>query len=311
VRRAVPLLLALTACATPAKHAATPTAAPSSVVARVTVGGQPCGVVAAGGAVWVTDAERATLVRIERGQVVHRYPIDKTPCELTSGYGSLWIAAQSGVLDRVDPATGKVTQIKVGDTSYEPTVAYGAVWVTNRGSNTVSKVDPKTNHVTTIKTPFVDAGGIVAAGGYLWVGNDGSGATEVVRLDPRTFAQRKFAAGPRPSFVAAAAGSVWVANEGDGTVARLDATTGASRGSVKAGDRPVNLAALPGERPEVWVPDDVGNHLTRIDATTGSVIETMTVGTGPAVVAPDGTDVWVTNFGDGTVWRIHPAARGS
>jgi streptogramin lyase len=304
-------LVALAACTQP-KHVTDKARvqAPSTVAAKVTVGGQPCGVVAAFGAVWVTDAERATLVRIDGDKVTKRYPLDKTPCELTSGFGALWVATQSGVLDRVDPDSGTVVaHVEVGETSYEPVVAYGSVWVTNRGSNTVSRIDPHTNDATTVKLPFVNAGGIVAAGGYLWVGDDSSLATEVVRLDPRTGHFTKVKAGARPSFVAAAAGSVFVANEVDGTVTQLDEKTGASKGTVKAGERPVNLAALPGDRPEIWVPDDVGNHLTRIDATTGEVVETMTVGTGPAVVAPDGAAVWVTNFGDGTVWRISPSAR--
>jgi DNA-binding beta-propeller fold protein YncE len=42
---------------------------------------------------------------------------------------------------------------------------------------------------------------------------------------------------------------------------------------------------------------------------TGDVLERLLVGAGPAVVAPAGTDVWVTNFGDGSVWRIHPGPR--
>jgi YVTN family beta-propeller protein len=283
---------------------------PSTVAAKVTVGGQPCGVVAAAGSVWVTDAERARLVRIRGDKVVARTALDETPCELTYGYGSLWVATQSGVLDRVDPRTGKVVaKIKVGDTSYEPLVAFGSVWVTNRGSNSVSQVDPATNRVVrTIETPFVNAGGIVAAAGRLWVGND-SGATKVLRIDPRTRRVETFEAGSRPAFVAAAAGSVWVANEVDGTVTRLDERTGRAVATLPAGVQPVNLAALPGPRPEVWVPDDQGNLLTRIDATTGTVLERLATGAGPAVVAPDGRDIWVTNLTDGTVWRITPGAR--
>jgi YVTN family beta-propeller protein len=316
MRRTPLLLLAfLTACGAGPKPAATPAPTPtrtaSTVVEKVTTGGSPCGIVAAAGAVWVTDADGARLLRIAGGRVTRTYPIDKTPCELTYGYGSLWVATQSGVLDRVDPKTGRVAaKITVGDTSYEPLVAFGSVWVTNRNSNTVSQVDPATNRVTrTIKTELVNAGGIVAAAGSLWVGDDSSGSTSVVRLDPRTGKQRKVNAGKRPAFVTAAAGSVWVANQDDGTVTRIDAKTGEKKGTVKAGTRPVNLAALPGPRPEVWVPDDAGNQVVRIDATTGEAVETLPVGNGPAVVAPDGPDLWVTNFSDGSVWRIRPSAR--
>lgn len=284
---------------------------PSTVTEKVTTGGQPCGVVAAAGSVWVTDAEGARLLRISGGRVLATTKVDATPCELTYRYGSLWVATQSGTLDRVDPRTGKVlARIPVGETSYEPLVAFGYVWVTNRNSASVSKVDPARNRVVaTISTPFVNAGGIVAAAGRLWIGNDSSNDTTFLRLDPRTGALTKLTAGPRPAFVAAAGGSVWTANQGDGTVTRVDERTGKVVATIVAGVSPVNLAALPGAHPEVWVPDDKANLLVRIDATTGTVIERMLAGSGPAVVAPDGADVWVTNFGDGTVWRVHPGAR--
>lgn len=305
-RAALVLALALAACG----HSSPKAPPGSTIAAKVHVGGQPCGVVAAYGAVWVTDAANATLFRIEHDAVTAHYPVDATPCELTSGYGALWVSTQSGKLDRVDPSTGRVVaHITVGATSYEPTVAFGSVWVTNRNGNSVSRVDPRTNRATTITTPFVNAGGIVAESGYLWIGDDTGGASQIVRMDPKTLVQTKIPAGDRPSFVAATPGTVWVANEGDGTVTRIDAKSGKTLGTVKAGDRPVNLATLPGVRPEVWVPDDTGNHLTRIDATTGEVVETFVVGTGPAVVAPDGTDIWVSLFGEGAVARIRPGPR--
>jgi YVTN family beta-propeller protein len=323
MRRAVLLAFALASCAKAAAPAASPSATatpslapfsighPSTVDTKVTTGGQPCGVVAAAGSVWVTDAAGARLLKITGGRVRVSIKVDALPCELTYGYGSLWVATQSGRLDRVDPGTGKVVaRIAVGETSYEPLVAFGAVWVTNRNSATVSEVDPASNRVVkTVSTPFVNAGGIVAAAGSLWIGNDSSGDTTYLRMDPRTGAVTKLTAGSRPAFVAAAGGSVWVANQNDGTVTRVDERSGRATATITVGVSPVNLAALPGSSPEVWVPDDKANLLTRIDARTGTVIERLLAGNGPAVVAPDGAYVWVTNFGDGTVWRIHPGAR--
>jgi virginiamycin B lyase len=288
---------------------------PSRVVTKVAVGGQPCGVVAFLDDVWVTDAERAQLVRIVGGKVAWRAPLDAAPCELVWGYGSLWVATQSGKLDRVDPKTGKVlARIAVGDTSYEPVVAFDSVWVTNRGSNTVSRIDPRNNRVVlTVKTPFVNAGGIVAAERWLWIGNDTGGSHDLVRFDPVAKTLDTFQAGDRPAFVAFADGSVWTADQGSATVTRLDPTTGKVLATIPAGVRPVNLARAPlaDEHPEVWVPDDQGDLLIRIDAVTGTVLERLRTGDGPAVVAPDATGLWVTNFEDGTVWRIEPGARAS
>jgi DNA-binding beta-propeller fold protein YncE len=268
--------------------------------------------VGAAGYLWVTDAKEHRLLQLDlpTGKVLHTVDLDPQPCELVATAGALWIVTQLGVLDRFDLRTAEVRAIKVGFTSYEPIVAFGFVWVSNRGDRTLSKIDPLTGTVVaTVPTPGLQPGGLVAAGGNVWVGNDTAGATNLGRVDPETLRVTRVSAGRRPAFVAAAGDSVWVANEDDGTVTRLDATTGAGRGTAAAGVRPVNLAAGPGRPPEVWVPDDTGDTLTRIDATTGTVIERLSTGRGPAVVTAVARDVWVSNFEEGSVWRLHPGAR--
>ena len=46
-----------------------------------------------------------------------------------------------------------------------------------------------------------------------------------------------------------------------------------------------------------------------VDGTSGKVVETIPVGEGLAVVAAVDGDVWVTNFAEGTVWRIAGVSR--
>jgi DNA-binding beta-propeller fold protein YncE/ABC-type branched-subunit amino acid transport system substrate-binding protein len=58
------------------------------------------------------------------------------------------------------------------------------------------------------------------------------------------------------------------------------------------------------------VPAEPGaDSLVRIDPVTNRVTETMPVGRSASGVAADGRYVWVTNAGDGTVWRIDPQAQ--
>jgi streptogramin lyase len=279
-------------------------------VAKVRVGGQPCGVLAAAGSVWVTDAAEGLLKRIDPSthRVVSTTRVTQTPCELTYGFGSIWVAGQRGFLDRVDPSTGRVVRhLEVGLTSYEPVVAFGRVWVSNRGSGDISVVDPRSNRVTSVPTPGMSPGGLVALAGYLWVGDDTDGATAFARLDPRTHRLTRVTSPARPSFVAAAAGRVWAASEDEGTVTGYDPRTLRPVGpALAAGTRPVNLSGLLDR--EVWVPDDLGSLLTRIDARTGRVLERLAVCTGPAVVAPAGDDVWVSCFEGGEVWHLHPGS---
>jgi YVTN family beta-propeller protein len=310
------VLLVVTGCGGGADDAASPSGDPSTspaghvseVAAKVDVGGQPCGVVGAEGAVWVSDAEQARVVRIDpaAGKVTATVDVDETPCEMTFAEGSIWVVTQSGMLDRVDPKTARVVaRIPVGATSYEAVSAFGSIWVTNRNDRTITQVDPAANKVTkTVDVPDVQPGGIVAVGWELWVGNDSSGETHVIRLDPDSgTARRVEAGGGRPAFVTATDDSVWTANQNDGSVSRIDVASRKVTSTVKTGISPVNLDVLPAAA-EVWVPDDRANTVVRIDAITGKVVETLPVGAGPAVVAAVDGDVWVTNFAEGTVWRI-------
>src|SRR5262249_44288860 len=140
--------------------------ATSSVVARIVTGGNPCGVGEGGGSVWVSDAERGELLRIDpaTNTVVGRTKLDATPCELRLAAGAIWVVTQSRWLDRVDPATGDViARIRVGATTYDVAFAFGSIWVTNWQGGTIQRVNPATNRVEkTIRFHGSSPGGIAA-----------------------------------------------------------------------------------------------------------------------------------------------------
>lgn len=283
----------------------------SAVLRKIHTGGTPCGVAGQGNDVWVSDAQSAALWRVDRvsGTVTKAATLDPTPCAITVAYASLWIVTQSGRLDRVDPISGRVTaRIKVGATSYQAVATPGAIWVSNRNGASLSRIDPGTDKVTrTVGLPGAFPGGMAYAGGALWVGDDNSAASKVIRIDLHTLAARRFSSGTRPAYLAAVAGKLWVSNQLDGTVSQLDAASGARLATVPAGTSPVNLTGLSGT--EVWVPDDKGDRMTRIDARTAKVIETVPAVRGPAIVTAVAGDVWVSMFGAGSVWQVHPASR--
>ena len=295
----------------PSRPSQRPSSAPDHLAFHV--GGTPCGIAGVGTSVWISDAQSAKLLRLQGGKVSTVASLDPTPCAITVAYGSLWVITQSGKLDRVDPGTGRVlARIPVGATSYQAVATPGAIWVSNRDGASLTRVDPRTNRVTrTLALPDTHPGGMAYLAGSLWIGDDDSASTRLIRLNVSTGAVTRVTAGTRPAYLTAAAGKVWVSNQDDGTVSRIDPATGKADATVPAGSSPVNLGTLDGPQPEVWVPDDQGNHLTRIDATTAKAIQTIDTGSGsgPAIVAAIGGDVWVTMFGSGQVWQVHPAAR--
>jgi streptogramin lyase len=100
--------------------------------------------------------------------------------------------------------------------------------------------------------------------------------------------------------LAAGGGSLWAGSLTTGQVLRVDPRTGKVRQKVEAGVRTFNLAAAPGA---VWAVGNTSSTVARIDARTGAV-KTITVGLAPFDVEWAFGSAWVSNAGDGTVWRI-------
>jgi virginiamycin B lyase len=73
----------------------------------------------------------------------------------------------------VDPKTLEVeAQIKVGREPKELVAALGSVWVVNSKSNSVTRIDPRTNRVNGASIPVGNNPiGITATRGAVWVTN--------------------------------------------------------------------------------------------------------------------------------------------
>lgn len=299
----VAALLVVAACSggSPATAPA-PTAALPSGVRSVHLGGTPCGIAEAAGAAWVTDAATASLYRVDPATMTARKvaDLDATPCELTAAFGALWVVTQSGYLDRVDPATGVVRRTRVGATSYEVEPAAGALWVSDRDSAQLTRVDPASLATTRLPLPGTHPGGLTYAFGALWVGDDSSAATQVLRVDPVRRTVTRVRADRRPAYTTATRDAVWVSDQAVGAVSRVDPRTLAVATS-RVGVSPVNLDAV---ADRVWVPDDQADAVYQLDA-RGAVVRTVAApGGGPAVVAPVGGQAWVSLYRSGDVWAI-------
>ena len=216
-----------------------------TVAATIPVGVFPQHVALDATGIWVTNAVDRTLSRIEPtsnavlsvSQVA--LPGNTFPEDLTTGFGSIWVSVMSsddlgtgflaGSVLRVDPASGSAigSPIPVGPESFAIAASPEAVWVTNYGDGTVSRIDPGTNQVTATISVGGNPVGVVAGFGSIWVANELDG--KVARIDPvtnqvaATVQTREYAEG-----VAIGAGSVWVtanygtAGQPDGVISRID-----------------------------------------------------------------------------------------
>jgi hypothetical protein len=142
------------------------------------------------GSLWVTVGRSpATLVRVNPAtrRTIGK-PIIVAPERAFGsafGSGAVWETGfDDGSLARVNPATGRVHRIKIGDAPVGVVVTGGSVWVALRDRRTVIRVDPHTLRVLQTSKVGDNPTYLAAAGGLVWVGNQTDGT--VTRIDPRT-----------------------------------------------------------------------------------------------------------------------------
>ena len=256
----------------------------------IRAGGEPGGIAAGAGAVWVTDTASDLLLRIgQNGRSVDRIPVGHRPTGVAVGNGQVWVVNQlDGTVSEVNPrALRAVRPIQVGNGAGAIAFGHGSVWVANATDYSLSRIDPESGDVTTI--PLAGApGGIAPSRRGIWVTSASTGQLLLVNARTNTVTQ-SVPIGNGPQGVAVGGGSVWAANTPDGTVSRFDPGTGQIR-KIAVGESPTGLAYGEGE---VWVAAGRSGNVLRIDPADDSV-RTVLVGNEPIGIATVGRDAWVT-----------------
>jgi virginiamycin B lyase len=218
-----------------------------------------------------------------RAEIVTRtYDLPKgggSPHDIAVGAdGIVWYTAQrDGKLGRLEPGTGTVELIPLGEGSAPHGVIVGpdgAPWITDSGLNAIVRVDPTTRAVKAWPLP---------------------GTTGYANLNTATFDRR---------------GRLWFTGQ-RGYYGRLDPQTGDMRvWDAPRGRGPYGIATTPAG--DVYYASLAGSHIARIDLDTGAatIIEPPTPGQGARRVWSDSKGrVWVSEWNSGNVSRYDPASR--
>jgi ABC-type branched-subunit amino acid transport system substrate-binding protein len=215
-------------------------------------------------AVWLLDARRHALVRVDAayGTVSGRRPLvpgrRSARPGVAAGHGAVWATDGTRRLLKLDPEDGSVIRrFDLGQPVDDVAAGAGAIWVIGGAPARVLEVDPRSGSVRA-RIPIAGRGGVtgpapfaVAAGeGAVWVLN--GNAPSLTRIDPRlatVSATIGLGVGSNPSAVATGAGAAWVALNGDGALARVDADDNALR-RIPVGGAPAGVTVTRGR---VWV----------------------------------------------------------
>ena len=228
-----------------------------------------------GGTIWVSSSRGGVVSRITTG--TGGWPSFRPPPQvqlgthagaIAAGAGELWVANGSNVgrsadtVSRIDLGRRKtLPRITVGQRPLLISFGYGAAWISNYDSETISVIRPGSSHPNTIRLlNFVDMAplGITTGANAVWVV---TGHSELIRINPDTLrivARIKLGLGSpgekaNPMMVAANPHSVWVTQRSDTSVAQIDPRTNRVRRVIPLGVFPVVPCGIAATPDAIWV----------------------------------------------------------
>jgi YVTN family beta-propeller protein len=265
------------------------------------------------------------------------------PCGEIEAAGAVWISAYlSGTLERINPATNKVTgKVTVGSQPRGLAYGFDSIWINAYGTSAVERVDPRTlkltAHIPVGKLPF----DVLTAAGSVWTTNNGD--LNVQRIDPATsVVVATIPIGAPTGGLAFVDGDVWVGTTGTSedifridpatdavtrvpvgepapawfssrgdelwvatnrnNVLRIDPATNGVTARVRVGLGPKD--GLVDSRGLVWTPNMNANSVSIVDAATATLVATLRVGETPFVLNDGFGDIWSGSYGAGDVRRL-------
>jgi ABC-type transport system substrate-binding protein len=218
-------------------------------------------------------------------------------------------------------------------------VAAGSAWLLLPAEQRLLRIDTETRTVTrSVRLPWRPLGRLAAAGGYVWVNQEGG--PEVARVPAAAGPLERVPVGDAPTTgLAAGGGSVWVASdgeigsvipanagvgyripydgrgritwaggalwsaEGDGIVRKLDPATGRVLAKIRLDGLVSDLAAGGGV---IWVALAPGNAVLGLDPRDLSVRKRLAAGPDPERLSFSGGQLWVTNTAANEIWSLDP-----
>lgn len=314
-RQSAPILPQASMAATTAGPDAATTASPGAaspspagpsarVTATITIPGNPGGMIAGFGSVWVVSRHGELVDRVDpaTSQVTATIMVPGEPAYLVNDGTAIWVA-QFGIprIARIDPATNAVQEVVLpGPLDSYPSAGSGAVWQNTDAG--VVRIDSATHAVT---GTIADGGNVAFAHGLVWIAAEAG----VRRYDPTTL-KLKDSVAPDASatgMLAADQSGVWAAS--GGTVSELDPNGGRVIASytlppsVDGG-----MSVLSGGR--LWLQQTFPEAFSVVDTQRGTlapwqllphdVTESLFfVSLGPH-------DLWVSDWDADAVYRVDP-----
>lgn len=220
---------------------------------------------------WATrrDGRLVSVDRLQRrrvGPVVHYGRMGGT---VQIAHGDVWVNSYldgnddryDGRVARIDPCSGRIRFIRVGQEADSLLAAFGSVWVTDAADARVVRLSARSGGILATISGVTDPQDLVAADGSIWVTDYVK--RRIRRIDPRRnrIASGAFRVGTDPGGVASGFGALWVPSYADSTMTRVDLVRHRSSSAGTTGLDPVDVAVGFGR---VWTADNGADTITSL-----------------------------------------------
>ena len=258
----------------------------------VSVPGNPDGLGAGGGTIWVTGSTTGDVSRIDAisgDKVGKPIPVGADPDTIAVGEQAVWVTNKdSDTVTRIEPESAAVVaEIPVGSTPAGISLDEdGAPWVALTDDDGVKRIDPESN----TPGPLVETGNepyaLLVDGGTVWTTHLADGT--VTRFDAPDGPVSRVNVGGTPRALAVDGSSVWVADLEDRLI-ELDRESGQVKDEYPLKGEPREMVSYEGA---LWITLYSANQLARFDLTSHDVTTRKATGGVVGITAHAGR-IWV------------------
>jgi serine/threonine-protein kinase len=230
---------------------------------EIAVGQGPFDMASNNTSVWAANAQSNTVTRIDTAsaRAGPQLPVRATPLFLTAENDFVYVSnSGDDSVTVLDARTGSPVggPIPVGKDPRGIGANGGVTWVTNHGSDTVSRIENgRVTHTIPVGRNPV---GIAPRQDAIWVANEGDDT--VSRIDSATGRVTSTKVGRRPYAVGYNAPYIWVADRGSNDVTRLDPANGRRVGKpIPIPGGPLNMTQRDGF---LWITSEAARTVTQL-----------------------------------------------
>jgi virginiamycin B lyase len=228
-------------------------------------------------------------------------------------FGKVWYTSQgTGALGIIDPATGEVEHIEIGENSVPKTVVEGpdrAAWIVDSGLNAIVRIDLTLEEVKSWPLPEDRgdaglAGAIFDEDGTLWFTGE---AGIYGRFDHQSGDMEVFDApgGPGPYGITVTPdGDIYYASVGGNHIARVDRATGEAEVIEPPTPDQGARGVASDTQGRIWVSEENSGQISRYDPGSGEWESWQVPGEAPrpyAIHVDERDVVWLSDFGSNEV----------